>query len=100
MLDLMGKVAIVTGAGTVGAGWGNGKATAVLFLAFDEARYITATKLVVDGVHRRFHGFGSFSSHAYRYCRLATRNSTNALRLADAKRPGGNTAYKPVGSGA
>ncbi|MDP2241470.1 MAG: SDR family NAD(P)-dependent oxidoreductase [Burkholderiales bacterium] len=30
MLDLTGKVAIVTGAGTVGAGWGNGKATAVL----------------------------------------------------------------------
>ena len=31
MLDLGGKVAIVTGAGSVGPGWGNGKATAVLF---------------------------------------------------------------------
>lgn len=31
MLDLKGKVALVTGAGTVGPGWGNGKATAVLF---------------------------------------------------------------------
>ena len=30
MLDLNGKVAVVTGAGTVGPGWGNGKATAVL----------------------------------------------------------------------
>jgi NAD(P)-dependent dehydrogenase (short-subunit alcohol dehydrogenase family) len=30
MLDLTGKVALVTGAGSVGAGWGNGKATAVL----------------------------------------------------------------------
>src|SRR5688572_22689631 len=30
MLDLKGKVALVTGAGTVGPGWGNGKATAVL----------------------------------------------------------------------
>ncbi len=30
MLDLAGKVAFITGAGTVGAGWGNGKATAVL----------------------------------------------------------------------
>lgn len=30
MLDLTGKVAIVTGAGSVGDGWGNGKATAVL----------------------------------------------------------------------
>src|SRR3546814_13581021 len=28
---LDGKVAIVTGAGSIGPGWGNGKATAVLF---------------------------------------------------------------------
>ncbi len=31
VLDLTGKIALVTGAGTVGPGWGNGKATAVLF---------------------------------------------------------------------
>ncbi|MBB5215638.1 SDR family NAD(P)-dependent oxidoreductase [Parapusillimonas granuli] len=30
MLSMVGKVAFVTGAGSVGAGWGNGKATAVL----------------------------------------------------------------------
>jgi NAD(P)-dependent dehydrogenase (short-subunit alcohol dehydrogenase family) len=30
MLDLTGKIAFVSGIGTVGAGWGNGKATAVL----------------------------------------------------------------------
>src|ERR1700756_2672829 len=30
MLDLPGKVAVVTGAGSIGPGWGNGKATAVL----------------------------------------------------------------------
>ncbi len=30
MLDLTGKVAIITGAGSVGPGWGNGKATSVL----------------------------------------------------------------------
>ena len=30
MLDLTGKVAIVSGAGSVGPGWGNGKATATL----------------------------------------------------------------------
>jgi NAD(P)-dependent dehydrogenase (short-subunit alcohol dehydrogenase family) len=30
MLDLSGKVAVVTGAGSIGPGWGNGKATAVL----------------------------------------------------------------------
>jgi NAD(P)-dependent dehydrogenase (short-subunit alcohol dehydrogenase family) len=28
---LQGKVAIITGAGSVGAGWGNGRAAAVLF---------------------------------------------------------------------
>jgi NAD(P)-dependent dehydrogenase (short-subunit alcohol dehydrogenase family) len=31
MLDLKGKIAIVTGAGSIGAGWGNGKAISVLF---------------------------------------------------------------------
>ncbi len=30
MLDFTGKVALVTGAGSIGEGWGNGKATAVL----------------------------------------------------------------------
>lgn len=30
MLDMTGKVAFITGAGSVGEGWGNGKATAVL----------------------------------------------------------------------
>ncbi len=30
MLDMTGKIAFVAGAGTVGPGWGNGKATAVL----------------------------------------------------------------------
>lgn len=31
MHDLKGKIALVTGAGAVGPGWGDGKATAVLF---------------------------------------------------------------------
>ena len=30
MLDLKGKIAFVAGIGSVGPGWGNGKATAVL----------------------------------------------------------------------
>ena len=30
MLSLAGKVAVVTGAGSIGPGWGNGKATATL----------------------------------------------------------------------
>jgi NAD(P)-dependent dehydrogenase (short-subunit alcohol dehydrogenase family) len=79
---LRDKVALVVGAGSVGPGWGNGKAAAVaayggsadelvrrrdqqcpmghmgdawdiahaaLFLASEEARYITGTELVVDG---------------------------------------------------
>jgi len=85
---LEGKVAIITGAGSVGPGWGNGRGTAVearlakqraggdveallaqrrkriplaiegdgrdtanaaLFLASDEARFITGTEIVVDG---------------------------------------------------
>lgn len=65
MLELNNKVAFVAGAGTVGPGWGNGTAAAVpigrmgdawvvanavLFLASDEARYITAMYPVVDGV--------------------------------------------------
>lgn len=43
MLDLAGKVAIVTGAGSVGPGWGNGKATAVL-LARQGARVFAVDK--------------------------------------------------------
>src|SRR5262245_40727420 len=31
MLSLRGKIALVTGSGSIGAGWGNGKAIAVLF---------------------------------------------------------------------
>lgn len=48
---LQGKVAIVTGAGCVGPGWGNGRDTAhaALFLASDEARFITGTEIIVDG---------------------------------------------------
>jgi NAD(P)-dependent dehydrogenase (short-subunit alcohol dehydrogenase family) len=33
MLRLDGKVAFVSGAGSVGQGWGNGKATAAVLLA-------------------------------------------------------------------
>ena len=40
---LEGKVALVTGAGCVGPGWGNGRATAVLF-AREGARVFAADK--------------------------------------------------------
>lgn len=64
---LDGKVAIVTGTGSIGPGWGNGKSTSALFAregakvvrvdvnpALDETTRspiagITATELVVDG---------------------------------------------------
>ena len=40
---LKDKVAIVTGAGPLGAGWGNGKATAVLFAR--EGAYVFAADI-------------------------------------------------------
>ena len=54
---LEGKVAIVTGAGSIGPGWGNGKATAVLF-AREGAKVfavdinpdaVAETKAIIDG---------------------------------------------------
>lgn len=49
MLDLDNKIAFVTGIGTVGAGWGNGKATAVL-LARQGAR-VYGTDINVAAAH-------------------------------------------------
>jgi len=40
---LQGKVALITGAGCVGPGWGNGRATAVLF-AREDAKVFAADK--------------------------------------------------------
>ena len=45
MLDLNGKVAFIAGAGTIGAGWGNGKATAVLLARQGAAVYGTDLNL-------------------------------------------------------
>lgn len=57
MLNLAGKVAVVTGAGSVGPGWGNGKATAVLLarqgagvFAIDVApEAVAETQRIVEG---------------------------------------------------
>lgn len=56
MLDLKGKTAFVTGAGSAGEGWGNGKATAVLlarqgatvFGVDKSAEFLAATSKVMD----------------------------------------------------
>src|SRR5262245_12412080 len=54
---LAGKVAIVTGAGSAGPGWGNGKATAVLFaregarvfLVDNRAEAVAETQAIIAG---------------------------------------------------
>ena len=48
MLDLKGKIAIVTGAGSVGPGWGNGKATATLLAR--QGASVFATDRVAEAV--------------------------------------------------
>ena len=47
-MRLKDKVAIVTGAGSSGPGWGNGKATAVVF-AREGARVVIADVLETEG---------------------------------------------------
>ena len=57
MLDLTGKVALVTGAGSVGPGWSNGKATAVLlarqgakvFLVDINPEAVAETQAIIEG---------------------------------------------------
>jgi len=57
MLSMAGKVAIVTGAGSVGPGWGNGKATATLlarqgaklFLVDVNQAAVDETKSIIEG---------------------------------------------------
>lgn len=57
MLSMAGKVAIVTGAGSVGPGWGNGKATATLlarqgaqvFLVDINAGAVAETRSIIEG---------------------------------------------------
>jgi NAD(P)-dependent dehydrogenase (short-subunit alcohol dehydrogenase family) len=57
MLSMAGKVAIVTGAGSVGPGWGNGKATATLlarqgaavFLVDVNEAAVNETRAIIEG---------------------------------------------------
>jgi len=63
MLDFTGKVVFVAGAGSVGPGWGNGKATAVLFarqgatvFGVDiDAAAVAETRRLIDAEGHRFH---------------------------------------------
>jgi NAD(P)-dependent dehydrogenase (short-subunit alcohol dehydrogenase family) len=65
MLKLAGKVAIVTGAGSVGPGWGNGRATATL-LARQGAR-VFGTDISADAIEETRAGIAgegnAFASH-------------------------------------
>ena len=59
---LKGKVAFVTGAGSVGPGWGNGKATAVLFAR--EGAYVVACDIdqsAADETAALIHGEGGIA---------------------------------------
>src|ERR1044071_8065252 len=57
MLDLPGRIAIVTGAGSIGPGWGNGKATATLlarqgalvFLVDINESAVNETRQIIEG---------------------------------------------------
>jgi NAD(P)-dependent dehydrogenase (short-subunit alcohol dehydrogenase family) len=63
MLDLTGKVAFVSGAGSVAEGWGNGRATAVLLARqgakvfgtdFDEAALAGTSRLMAEEGHQHW----------------------------------------------
>ena len=69
MLDLNGKVAFVTGAGSVGEGWGNGKATAVL-MARQGARVFGTDidSAALSGTGASIDGEGARVSAGHRGC--------------------------------
>ncbi|MFH1602830.1 MAG: SDR family NAD(P)-dependent oxidoreductase, partial [Pseudomonadota bacterium] len=59
MLDLTGRVAIVTGAGSVGPGWGNGRATAVLLARQGAAVFlIDIVEAAVEETRKRIEAEG------------------------------------------
>ncbi len=67
MLDLTGKVAFVTGAGSVGEGWGNGKATAVLMARQGASVYgvdINAAALAATGAIMEQEGHENWAARA------------------------------------
>jgi len=63
---LEGKVAIVAGAGSSGPGWGNGKATAVLF-AREGARVLAVdvNREAVEETHGIIRDEGGASGHSW-----------------------------------
>ena len=81
MLDMTGKVAIVTGAGSVGPGWGNGKAAAVLL-----ARQGAAVLLVDvnEAAAEETHGIigGEGGTSAVRRCDMLDSAEVSAMARA------------------
>ena len=83
MLDLNGKVAFVTGAGSVGEGWGNGKATAVL-MARQGARVFGTDidSAALSGTGASIDGEGGGERWASRVCDM-TSSEHVAAAVAD-----------------
>ncbi|SIR76042.1 SDR family NAD(P)-dependent oxidoreductase [Pseudacidovorax sp. RU35E] len=78
MLDLTGKVAFVAGAGSVGEGWGNGKATAVLMARQGATVYgvdVNQQALQDTGAVMQQEGLTAWSGHA---CDLTRSNEVQA----------------------
>ena len=83
MLDFSGKVAFVTGAGSVGEGWGNGKATAVLLARQGATVYgIDVSEGALSGAGAAMEAEGLGSRWTGRVCD-ATRSEDVAAAVAD-----------------
>lgn len=73
MLDLKGKVALVMGCGSVAAGWGNGRATAVLLAR--QGAVVYGTDLLLENAQVTQEAIASEGGRAY----VAPCDSTRAL---------------------
>ncbi|WP_326523220.1 SDR family NAD(P)-dependent oxidoreductase, partial [Sphingomonas sp.] len=83
MLDFSGKVAFVAGAGSVGEGWGNGKATAVLLARQGAAVYgIDVAESALAGTATAMRDEGNIARWVGRVCD-ATSNAEMETAVAD-----------------
>jgi NAD(P)-dependent dehydrogenase (short-subunit alcohol dehydrogenase family) len=81
MLDMTGKVAIVTGAGSVGPGWGNGKATATLLARQGAAVFLVD---VNDAAAQETHGIIESEGHTAAVHRCDMIQAADVERMAQA----------------